>query len=437
MSPNPVQPRPLGRDLPTRQPSLDTIGRPDRVLAEPMDSLSLRDALALALLQSPQLATFSWEVRAQEARVLQASRRSNPLIEAWVEDVGATARGDAAGNLQSIQPQSTVQLSQVIELGGKRVQRRDLAARSRDLAAWDYEAARMDVLTGTTHAFIDVLTAQAQVALSERTSRLAEEVRQSVSARVAAGDASPVEETRAELALAAARVESTRSARALTASRQRLAASWGATAAGFAAAAGTLGIADTLPAMAELSARVSDNPDLARWAAELQMREAALRSERWKRVPDLTLRAGYRAFQGLGIETFILGGSFPIPLFDRNRGAIEEAKSRFAKSREGRRAAEALVAVRLAEAYGMLTGSHAEVRALRETVLPGSQRTFDAIAEGYRLGRFSYLEFLDAQRTLIGASTQYLQALAEYNKAAANVERLTGAPLQAVPPNAQ
>jgi len=73
-------------------------------------------------------------------------------------------------------------------------------------------------------------------------------------------------------------------------------------------------------------------------------------------------------------------------------------------------------------------------------VLPGAQQTFDAISEGYRLGRFGFLDVLDAQRTLIDAGSQYLRALSDYYKAVANVERLIGAPLPAPPgppPNAR
>ncbi|HEY7489494.1 MAG TPA: hypothetical protein VIH59_00065 [Candidatus Tectomicrobia bacterium] len=40
----------------------------------------------------------------------------------------------------------TIQLSQVIELTGKRLKRARVAALERDLTAWDYEAKRLDIL---------------------------------------------------------------------------------------------------------------------------------------------------------------------------------------------------------------------------------------------------------------------------------------------------
>lgn len=429
-----VPPRPLGREIPVYTPSPTDAGRPNRpAFAIPTDSVSLRDAVALALLQSPELAAFAWETRAREARVLQASRLPNPVLGVESEDIGASKRGSGvAGSEQVIQPQTTVRLGQLIELGGKRAARQRLAARTRDLAAWDFEAARIDVLTRVTHAFIDVLAAQEMVALTAQTTQLVERVRQSVGARVVAGVVSPIEETRAEVALATVRVESDRALRLLEAGRRRLASHWGTSEVRFPAAIGSLNVAPSLPPITELTTRLVENPDLARWAVEISQREAALAAERSKRMPDVTLNAGYRRFTDLRSGALVVGGSLPLPVFDRNSGGIEEAKSRLSKAYEERRAAEARVSAGLAEAYRALASAHDELIALHTTVVPGSRQTFTAVSEGYRLGKFGYLDVLDAQRTMITAGAQYLRALSDYHKAVADVERLIGEPLDRI-----
>lgn len=429
-----VPPRALGRDVPVYLPSPTDTGRRARpTFVTPTDSVSLREAVALALLHSPELAAFAWETRAREARVRQASRVPNPVVGVVTEDVGASrALSGGVGSVQLVQPQTTIELSQLIELWGKRSARRDLAARTRDLAAWDYEAARLDVLTRTTHAFIDVLAAQEMVALTAQTTQLVEQVQRSVSARVVAGVVSPIEETRADVALATVRLESNRALRLLDASRRRLAAQWGASEAGFPAAEADLMVAPVLPAITELQTRLTENPDLARWNVEIREREAALSVERSKRLPDVTLSAGHRRFTDLRGTAFVFGGSLPLPVFDRNGGAVLEARSRLSKAYEERRAAEARVSIGLAEAYRALAGAHDEVIALRTTVLPGARQTFDAVSEGYRLGKFGFLDVLDAQRTLIAATGQYLRAFSEYHKAVADVERLIGIPLDEV-----
>ena len=57
-----------------------------------------------------------------------------------------------------------------------------------------------------------------------------------------------------------------------------------------------------------------------------------------------------------------------------------------------------------------------------------ARSAFAAIEEGYRLGRFDYLEVLDAQRTLVAAEVQHFRALANMQKSVALVERLIGVP---------
>lgn len=430
-----VLPRPLGRDVPVYQPSPGkTELPPGSTFEHPADTVSLRAAVALALLHSPDLAAFAWETRAREARIVQAGRPPNPDIGALAEDLGSsTLSSNGVPNPQVVQPQTTIQLSQLIELGGKRTARQNFAGLNRDLAAWDYEAARIDVLTQVTRAFIDVLAAQAMVALTSQTAELVAQVQQSVAARVVAGVVSPIEETRADVALAAARVESDRAVRLLDAKRGRLAAHWGASEARFRWAAGDLTAVPGVPLISVLRSHLTENPDLARWAVEISQRQAALAVERSKRVPDVTLTAGYRHFTEVRSSAYLIGASLALPLFDRNSGGTEEARSRVAKAHEERRAVEAHLSAALSEAYGALSSALEEVKALRDTILPRSQETFELVSEGYRLGKFGYLDVLDAQRTLISMRSQFLRAVSDYHKAVADVERLIGAPLNGIP----
>lgn len=420
------EPRPLGRGLPVFAPP--PIGEgPETPPAEmsPGGALTLRDALAQALLHNPDLAAFAWEVRAREARILQAGRPPNPSAGILAEDFAASA----APRSSAVQPQLSLQLSQLVELGGKRAARQSLAARDRDVAAWDFEGARIDTLTLVARAFVDILVAQRGLALAEEATRLAAEVSQSVAARVEAGAVSPIEATKAEVTAAAVNVDVDRARLALDASRARLANLMGHARPTFASAAGDLDTLPEVPPLDDLRLRISQTPELARWAAEVAQREAAVAVEQAKQTPDITVTAGYRRFTETGSNALIVGAAIPLPLFDRNSDAVEEAKSRLARSHAQHLAAEARVATALAEAFRAMSTARAELTALQSVVIPGAQQTFDAVSEGYRLGRFGYLEVLDAQRTLAGYRSQHLQALADFHKAVADVERLIGAPL--------
>jgi cobalt-zinc-cadmium efflux system outer membrane protein len=423
------EPRSLGSDLSaykapleSEEATVDFSGK-----AETGEALTLRQALSRALMSNPELAGFSWEVRAREARTLQAGLPPNPEVEADVENFGGSKELsglDAA--------ETTIALSQLIELGGKRSRRERVAALERDLAGWDYEAKRLDVLTDVSKAFVDVLGAQEKLAYTRELVGLAEATRRTVAERVEAGKVSPLEVTKAGVSLSNTRIEHEKARSELAAARKKLAALWGTSSPSFEEVQGTLETLTPVPSAENLQQFVSQNPDIVRWVKETEQRTAALDLEKAKRIPDLTVKGGVRYFSETDDNAFVMGVSIPIPLFDRNQGGVLEAKVKLAKAREESRAAEAKVGASLAESYQLLSFSHEQATALKNQVLPAAEEAFNAAGEGYREGKFDFLEFLDAQRTLFEAKGSYIESLASYHKAKADVERLIGSSLDDV-----
>ena len=416
-------PSPLGSDLPTFRISAPLEGTSE----EPTGEITLRQALAQALMKNPELRAFSWEVRAREATALQAGLLNNPTIGADLQDLGVSASPESVP-----QPQATLMLSQIIELGGKRAKRREAASFSRDLAGWDYETKRIDLFTQVSQSFTDLLRAQQQRALIEETVRLAEETARVVSERVRAGKVSPIEEIRTNVILASVGIERDRAGKELEATRKRLVATWGSTMPRFDKAEGTLGAISPIPSFVQLAERLSQSPELARWATEIAQRRAAIDLERSQAIPSLTLMGGFRRYETTQANAFIIGLSIPLPIFNRNQGGIQEARDRLSKGEEERRAAEARVTAALSEAYRALSTAYIEATSLEEKVLPGAAQAFEAVHEGYRLGKFGLLDVLDAQRTLFSSRAQYLRTLTDYHQAVVEVERLIGEPLDAV-----
>ena len=415
-----VVPRPLGAGVVVIQPTDDDAAGAPRPLDNPSGRISLRDALSLALRQSPELASFAWEVRARESAAIQAGRRPNPVADLLFEDLGNSGRTPA--DQRAGQPQATVEVSQLIEFGGKRTARRKVADADRTLAEWDFETARIDVLTRVTSAFLDVLVSQQAVALSARTRALVEQVEQTVRSRVEAGVVSPIEQTKAGVALAMTKIEEQRAQRSLAADRTTLAAQWGRDVALFETAEGDVLAPPAIPSFETLTQHVAQNPEVARWAAEMARRDAARNVEAARATPDLTLSAGYRRFTSAASNAFVVGASIPLP-FDRNRAGIQAAARRVNQAREAEQAARMRITTALAAAYRDLAAANDEAQTLAAEVLPGARSAFAAIEEGYRLGRFGYLDVLDAQRTLVAAEIQQLRAQASALKAVTLVER--------------
>jgi len=395
--------------------------------AQEPSELTLRDALALALRHNPELAASGKERSAAEAAVLQAGALPNPVLDIGGDNLSNTRKAEAGDRT------TVIQIGQLIELGGKRDARVRAAEASRDLAGWDYEAKRIEILSAVAQRLVDVLAAQQRQTLAGEALALARQVADAVARRVQAGKVSPVEETKARLAQASAEVELEQARREGLAARSSLGALWSAPVLRFEKAVGDLEKTLSLPAYEQLAGRVRDNPELARWSSETARRQAAIDGEKAKSVPNVTLSAGVTRFSQFDDRAYMVGISVPLPLFDRNRGGILEASRRLDKAGDEQRAAESRVLAELARTYQRVAAIEGEIKTLRNTLLPGAQSAFEAAVKGYELGKFGFLDVLDAQRTLFQARTQYLRALAEYQRGASEIERLVGGPLEISP----
>lgn len=393
-------------------------------IAEPEGVLNLTQVLALALERSPELATYNYDIRIAEAEILQASLRPNPEIQAQSENFGGS--GAYRGMKSS---ENTLQIGQLIELSSKRQKRIEEARFGREVATLEYESRKRDVFLATHTAFTSVLVAQRAVAVNEELVKLAEQGLPDIQRRIEAGKTSPLEAQRANVSIANTRIALEQTKRELQAARYRLASQWGSTQPKFTTVQGNLEDLVSLEPLETLTAKLANNPRLTRFGAEKMQREARLRLEKAKAVPDVTVFGGAREFGTADDTALIVGASIPLPFFNRNQGAIRAARERLSRNDSEKTAVQIELSTLLAEAYQIVQGATAQINLFRNSVLPQSEQALSTAREGYTAGRFSFLDVLDAQRTVIAARQQYIQALATYQQSAARVISLTvGAP---------
>ena len=260
--------------------------------------LTLEEALARALRGNLELESFSWDLRAADARTLQAGLRPNPSFSLELEELrwqrgpAMTGRSASVGFEGVSSPslgfsrayesgadagvdgaEITAGISYEVELGGKRAKRIRLAEQAQEIARWDYEAARADVITSVKLAYAEVAAAQEGLALRNELMRLAESVSRTMQLRVEAGKVSPLALNRAESRAAAARAAREQAIGAFAGARVMLASLWGAEAPDFERVADGLDPQVLLPLDA-LQRHIASNPDVARWADEMAAREA-------------------------------------------------------------------------------------------------------------------------------------------------------------------
>jgi len=382
--------------------------------------LTIKEAATKALLNNPTLSAFALDKRVKEAQTLQAGLRPNPHLEVVVDDAAGSGKFTGFNNSEI-----TVQLGQLIELGGKRTARVNASQISEKLADWDYNGKRLDVLTEVNKAFIEVLKAQHRVSLSEDLIKLGNQFYDAVSERVKTGKVAPIQKVKAGVVLSTIKLESKKTQLMLEQYRRKLSSTWGNTNPDFTSVVGNLFEVSPVPSLETLDQKISETPYVQRWRTMEDKRKAILELEQSKRTPDITIKGGYRRLEQTDDDAITFGVSVPLKFFNRNQGAISEAQNNLAKTKEERRAAEIIINKKFLETYQALVFAHSQATILNSEMIPAAQKSFYGVSEGYRFGKFGFLDVLDSQKILFQTKEQYLDALADYHIALAEVNRMT------------
>jgi cobalt-zinc-cadmium efflux system outer membrane protein len=382
--------------------------------AQASGSLSLPEALSAAFAQNPELAAAGREIGIAEGERRQAGLIPNPELSWEVEDTRRETRT------------TTVTLSQSLELGGKRGARIAVAGAGQAIAQLDLERQRNGLRADVVQAFHAALRAQTALELAQQSQALTERGLRVVQGRVTAGQSSPVEATRAQVQLAQAQAQVRRAASQRSVAYQALARLTGSPVARFDRLLATDLSPGAAPAVEALLARVEQTAEWRLAAAQVERGEASLGSEKAQRIPDLTVSLGSQYSREDRERVNVVGLSMPLPLFDRNQGNVLVAARRADQARDLRNAVELRLRSETRSALSQWATAMQEVQAYDRTILPSAQQAVDTATRGFEMGKFAFLDVLDAQRTLIEARGLYLQALASATDARAQVERLYG-----------
>lgn len=386
-------------------------------------TLTLGGALHRALAASPRLTAAERDVGIARGQRIQAGALLNPELS--YEQDNSFGSGIYRGTKSA---ETTLQISQLFELFGKREARIAAGQAGLEGAAIERQAVRLQILSETAIAFLSVLGLQRRIQILDEQVAAIDRLSPLLQRRVDAGASSPAETGRAKVASALVKADRERTKAVLSTARRELAVLMGDTSAKFAAVSGRLDTTGRPPSFQAVIAAIDANPQLVRWNAVYAQRNAELLLARLRPYPDVRLAAGWRHFNDRNDDAVRLSLSVPIPVFDQNQGNILSAQESLAKTRAEREANRNMLLIVAGRAYDSLQGSLRELAILREAAISKSRQASEAIFEGYGRGRFTLLEVLDAQASTAQALLREQEALQNFHVAVATIEGLVGNP---------
>ncbi len=382
--------------------------------------VNLQTAIDRALQNSPRIKSANAAVLATEGTRSQSDAWRNPEVGVLAENVGGGGRysGMSSGEI-------TYSVSQTIEVGGKRSGRRAVAEQGVALSRHNQTLTQINVVRDATVAYANAVAAQEMLKLAEEQKETAGGLYREVGERVDAAREPLIQKSKAQITVSTAAFAHERAERELGHAKHVLSNMWGSHDDSFPLDTSDFFVLTPPITEADAEAKMEKNPGYTRMESNFAKMQAQYELEKSNAIPDPSFNAGVRDLRDTGDQAFIVGVSIPIPVFNMNRGNIERARQEVSQAESDKQAVKLAMINELHEALETQLNAYRNADNLKNSILPSAEKAFSLSRQGYRAGKFPYLEVLDAQRTLFDVKEQYIAALKEYHVAKAEVDKLT------------
>jgi cobalt-zinc-cadmium efflux system outer membrane protein len=382
-------------------------------------ALTLEQAVETAFRASPRL-------RAERARVSEVQGRLvgaevypfNPELE--VLGAARVGQGDTTGDFE-------VGVSQEIELAGQRGKR--VATARAELDAARSDRLRFErLLSAEVHlVFLDALAAREMLAVARAEAELATQLLDLARRRLEAGAGTQLDVNVASAELGRAEQAVGVLAGEYAAARAALAEVLGLPAATLPLPEGSLEPGGgALPPIDELLASAESNRADLRALQDIE-RAARARIELARAEAWPNLRVGVFAGREANVDTLVGAGiSIPLPVFQRNQGAIAEAEAttiRVAAERDAVR----LSAVReVVTAYERHKAGTASLSSLQQRVLGTTEENLELLRKAFEAGKTGWTDVLVMRRALFDARRALVETSVLVRRARVRIDIAAG-----------
>jgi len=380
----------------------------------------LYEIIDIALENNPALTAVKLELKAADARIIQSGLWPNPVFAAESENF--------SGDLPAFNyTENTFSVTQPLLLGGKIDLKRDLAETERLILKCHYETEKLNLVTEIEHTFYHILLTQQILEYAKGTRDAAKQLYDHIKAKTNVKDLDLVrhEILSAQIELSQAELEVINVEGNLEIAKKNLVILCGKPNISLDKVKGDLEREFNIPEYSTLKECISKNNFKVKSAEEYENRaDILLEISKADRIPDVDLGFGVRQFEEDNSYTFVAGLSFPLPLFNRNQGSIQEAQINISKVEVDKKDLINNLLLQLNEFYKEYQTSLQQVTSYKNSILPSAQEYYSVTVSRYENGSLQYLDALVAKRKLIETKKQYTESLHTLQKSIANLENL-------------
>lgn len=392
-------------------------GKPDKKPAAEViaPGWTLEQVEAAALRGNPTLPLRQAQVDAARGRWVQAGLMPNAAVGYSGQQVGDGGETTQHGVLMQME---------FVRLRKLRLNRA-IVTEEIGIAEQLFSAQELRVLTDARIGFYEVLTAQRRVELTEELVDINSKAVQAAERLLNAKEVSRVD-------VLQARIEADQSRILLANSRQRFRAAWRGLAATIGepqmephGLVGDLGgFRETYTWEESLDRLLGSSPEISVAVLNIDRARQVLARARAENAPNLTVQGIIQHDNAVRRSDGAIQASMPIPVWNRNQGAIRAAEREVVVAEHNLRRAELSLQTRLAPVFERYSVARQQAERYAQDILPKAQESLDLAQAAYRAGELGYISLLTAQRTFAHTNLSYLDSLRDLWSASLEIEGL-------------
>lgn len=388
--------------------------------AKAENELTLDQAYNLVLSQNPMVQSYQARYIGAEGNRIQQSLLPNPEASFDVENFA----GDE-GRSGVDEAELTLGIAQKIEIAGKRSNRTRVADLEKQQIKQEAIASIQSVLAQTNQAFSNIAIAKKQLQYAENRLHVADKMHKAVKVRVNAAKAPKIQHTKVDIEEAAAKLEKRKAEKELTLAKTVLANLIGVPSISQDIKADISSLPE-IPSYDAIASALEQTPMATMSQLAVLKQQSVLDLERSNAISDPTVGLGVRRFNEDDGTAFLASVSIPLNFFDRNQGNILSARANVKSAQAEDQKIRLNLSKQAVEIWQAMSNAREEAVDYQTNIIPSARKALEQAEYGYGRGAFSFLDLLDAQRTLFDVQENYLEALNVFYKNKSQIDMLSG-----------
>lgn len=308
--------------------------------------------------------------------------------------------------------QLCVGFQQEIVVQGKLRLEQAAATRALQQAEWTWTQDRFDLFTAVRQQFYTVLAAQRRVELLTQLGNIVQRSLETGRKREKAGEANHTDVLLLTIDYQRVQVDLRNAQTLLSGTRRQLAAVVGVPDLVISEAVGNL--ADKLPDFDEGQLRnfvANEHAQVQISRLDIERNRTLLRRAEVEPYPNVTVGPAYNFGVVPGRDQFWFNVNLPLPTWDRNQGNIRSARADVNDAAASLNVLQNDLLRQASDALSRHRAAREQAEQFERDILPNTHETMRLAQDGYAKGLFDFATYLQAQRTMVETTKDYVGAL--------------------------